>query len=190
MTGDLIDFVKIANNNNLYKNNFFVFIEILLGLNRGLDENPEFTEREHINIQEILVPIFTIAGNHDYRKGHYSLNIFHRIFGLTHRDIKGYKDDKIFNGLKALYSKVRFLYDYFLFINPNRNFRFNIGLKYSFIFSTFSRPFWVLTFLLIFLLKKILPFLLTSISFFLEKWSVSEKTDCSQAKKSSKRIRL
>jgi len=136
LTGDLVDFVKIAKGNKLYKNNFYVFIEILLGLNRGLNGEPEFTESEHINTQEVLVPIFTIVGNHDYRKGHYSLNFdsFYKIFGLTNREIKGYDDIKFHEYYKVLFSRNKFLKTYFRYLNPNLNYKVKIGDFYDFIF--------------------------------------------------------
>ncbi|MFW9781894.1 MAG: hypothetical protein ACFFFB_06380, partial [Candidatus Heimdallarchaeota archaeon] len=40
MTGDLIDYLKIAKGNYQYANNFHVLFDILLGLNRGLDKPP------------------------------------------------------------------------------------------------------------------------------------------------------
>ncbi len=136
MTGDLIDFIQIARGNYQYRNNFQVFLDIILGRNRGLDKPPHFKDREFINTQEIMVPIFTIVGNHDYRKGHYSIKYgaVHRIFGLTKEDIKGYNDIKFFNYFKALYSRNKFLKDYFRYINPNLNFRVKIGEDYNFIF--------------------------------------------------------
>ena len=136
MTGDLIDYVDIARGNYQYKNNFYVFIEILLGINRGLDKPPYLTDDEYVNKQEIIAPIFTIVGNHDYRKGHYSLHIgsLYKIFGLTNREIKGYNDIKFFDYFKVLYSKNKFLKTYFRYINPNLNYKIKIGDQYNFIF--------------------------------------------------------
>jgi predicted MPP superfamily phosphohydrolase len=136
MTGDLIDYIQIARGNYQYKNNFQVFQDILLGVNRGLDKPPHFKDDEFINKKEIIAPIFTIVGNHDYRKGHYSLKYgaVHKIFGLNKEDIKGYSDVRFFNYFKALYSRNKFLKDYFRYFNPNLNFRLKIGEEYSFIF--------------------------------------------------------
>jgi len=136
MTGDLVDYIDIARGNYQYKNNFKVFIDILLGLNRGLDKPPHLIEDEYVNKKEIMAPVFTIVGNHDYRKGHYSLRAgsVHNIFGLTKKDIKGYHDIKFFNYFKAIYSRDKFLRDYFRYINPSLNYRFNIGNHCNFIF--------------------------------------------------------
>jgi len=136
MTGDLVDYIKIARDNNQYKNNFQVFIDILLGINRGLDKYPHFDDNEYINTREILAPIFTIVGNHDYRKGHYSISLgsIHKIFGLTKKNIKGYHDLESFNYFTALKSKDKYLKDYFRDLNPNLNYSLKIGKHYNFIF--------------------------------------------------------
>ena len=136
MTGDLIDYINIARGNYQYKNNFFVFIDILLGINRGLDIFPYFKEEEYINKKEILAPVFTMVGNHDYRKGHYSLKFgkTRKIFGLTRKDITGYYDIKFFNYFTALRSRDKYLKHYFRYINPNLNFKLKIGDEFNFIF--------------------------------------------------------
>lgn len=136
MTGDIIDYIDIARGNYQYENNFYVFFEILLGLNRGLDIPPCLTDKDYINKKEILAPIFTIVGNHDYRKGHYSIRAgnLRKIFGMTKKDIKGYHDIKFFNYLKALRSRDKYLRDYFIYLNPNLNYKIKIGNQYNFIF--------------------------------------------------------
>ena len=136
MTGDLIDYIRIARGNNQYKDNFDVFFDIILGINRGLDKHPYFSDDEYINTQEILAPIFTIVGNHDYRKGHYSIRVgsIHRIFGLTKKDLRGYYDIKFFNYFLALRSKDKYLRDYFRYLNPNLNYKLKIGKDFNFIF--------------------------------------------------------
>ena len=109
----------------------------MLGLNKGL-ENPPFlgTDDEFINKKEILIPIFTIPGNHDYRRNHYGMRFgqIHKIFGMTHSDVKGYYDLKFFNYFTALRSDDKYLKDYFRYINPNLNFNLKIGDMYNFIF--------------------------------------------------------
>ncbi|MHA1488250.1 MAG: metallophosphoesterase family protein [Promethearchaeota archaeon] len=136
MTGDLIDYNNIASGNYQYENNFQVFIDILLGLNRGLDKTPFLIEEEFVNKQEILAPIFTIVGNHDYRKGHYGINLgnINQIFGMTKKEIKGYHDAKFVNYLKSIRSRDKYLKDYFRYVNPNLNFKVKIGKHYNFIF--------------------------------------------------------
>ncbi len=136
MTGDFIDFFKIAMGNYQYKNNFYVFFNILLGLNKGLNKPPFFADNEFINKKEILAPIFTTVGNHDYRKGHYSIKfkIARKIFGLKYEDLLGYHDMSIFKPFGAISSKNKNLRDYFRYINPNLNYKIKIGNNYNFIF--------------------------------------------------------
>ncbi|MFX1315279.1 MAG: metallophosphoesterase family protein [Promethearchaeota archaeon] len=137
--GDLVDYVELASFDEDYKNNFHVLIDILLGLNKGLNKPPFLIrDKEFINIQEILCPIFTIPGNHDYRKGHYSLKLgnIHKIFGVSKKDIKNYEDSKDFSYIKAIYSKRRFLKDYFWNFNSNLNYKVRIGNYNIILFDT------------------------------------------------------
>ncbi|MFX1498188.1 MAG: metallophosphoesterase family protein [Promethearchaeota archaeon] len=137
MTGDLIDYLNIARGNYQYENNFHVFIDILLGLNRDLEKPPYLgRDPEFVNRKEILVPIFTTIGNHDYRKEHYGLRFgqIRKIFGLTSSDIKGYYDTKFFNYFTALDSRDKYIKDYFRYLNPNLNYNLRIGDNYNFIF--------------------------------------------------------
>ncbi|MEJ2248481.1 MAG: metallophosphoesterase, partial [Candidatus Lokiarchaeota archaeon] len=132
ITGDLIDFIEIAYGNNKYENNFHVLLDILLGKNN----KTKFTDTELLNLTELNVPIFTLVGNHDYRKGHYSLKLgkLYQKFGITRKDIKGYRDKKIFFYPKALYSRDKFLRDYYRYFNPNLNYMLEIGDFFNFIF--------------------------------------------------------
>ncbi|MGV9172661.1 MAG: metallophosphoesterase family protein [Promethearchaeia archaeon] len=134
--GDLIDYLEIARGNYQYENNFHVLLDILLGRNRGLDKYPYINDEEFINDREILAPIFTMVGNHDYRKGHYSITLgkVRKIFGLTKEDVKGYHDFKFFNYFTALRSRDKYLRDYFRYFNPNLNYKFQFGENCHFIF--------------------------------------------------------
>ncbi|MHA1461096.1 MAG: metallophosphoesterase, partial [Promethearchaeota archaeon] len=137
MTGDLIDYLNIARGNYQYKNNYLVFLDIMLGRNKGLEKPPFLgSDDEFINKREVMVPVFTTIGNHDYRKSHYGMRFgqIHKIFGMTHKDVKGYYDIKFFNYITALRSDDKYLKDYFRYINPNLNFNLKIGDKYNFIF--------------------------------------------------------
>jgi len=136
MTGDLIDYLQIARGNYQYKNNYEVFVSILLGINKGLDLPPYLSQEEYLNKEEILAPVFTLVGNHDYRHGHYSILVgkTKKVFGMTRKDVKGYYDQKFFNYLDALNSQDKYLRDYFRYINPNLNFHLQVGEHYNFIF--------------------------------------------------------
>ncbi|MFX1320008.1 MAG: metallophosphoesterase family protein [Promethearchaeota archaeon] len=138
--GDLVDYIEPANYED-DENNFHVLFEILLGLNKGLNKPPFLiTDKEYINKKEILCPIFTIPGNHDYRRGHYSIKFgnIHKIFGVTKKEVKNYEDSKDFSYINALYSKRRFLKDYFTYLNPILNFKIKIG-EFNFIFLDTGR---------------------------------------------------
>jgi len=132
ITGDLVDYVDTANLDNYYENNFQFFLDVLLGINR----DPSINDKELLNLRELMVPIFTLVGNHDYRKGFYSIKmgkIFQK-FGLEKQDIKDYEDDKFFNYFRAAYSRTKFLKDYYRFINPNLNYKIEIGKDFSLVF--------------------------------------------------------
>lgn len=132
ITGDLVDYVDTANFDEYYENNFQFLLDILLGIKR----DPNINDMELFNEKEIMVPIFTLVGNHDYRKGFYSIKlgkIFQK-FGLEKQDIKDYEDDKFFNYFRAAYSRTKFLKDYFRFINPNLNYKIEIGKDFSLVF--------------------------------------------------------
>ncbi|TFG17738.1 MAG: hypothetical protein EU533_08125, partial [Promethearchaeota archaeon] len=137
LTGDLVDYLSIGKGNKTYKNNFEVFLDIILGINKGEDNWPFFIGDEKlINKKELLVPIFTIIGNHDYHKGPYGLRLagINKIFGFTHSELKGYRDIKFRDYVYAFYSRKRFIADYLRYINPNCNFMLEIGNEYNFIF--------------------------------------------------------
>ena len=137
LTGDLVDYLSIGKGNETYKNNVEVFLDILLGLNKGENNWPFFIgDQQLVNKKELLVPIFTITGNHDYHKGPYGLRLagIHKIFGFTRSELIGYRDIKFRDYVYAFYSRKRFIADYLRYINPNCNFMLEIGNEYNFIF--------------------------------------------------------
>jgi 3',5'-cyclic AMP phosphodiesterase CpdA len=132
LTGDLTDYVDTANYDKYYDNNFQFLLDIFLGITRDLN----LKDKQLMNTTELMVPIFTTVGNHDYRKGFYSIKTgkIYQKFGFERNDIKDYSDDKFFNYFRAIYSRTKFLHDYFRFINPNLNYKVEIGKKFSLIF--------------------------------------------------------
>ncbi|TXT66674.1 MAG: hypothetical protein BAJALOKI1v1_270006 [Promethearchaeota archaeon] len=131
ITGDLIDYVKPANYDDYYEDNFQFLFDIFLGINRDL----ELEDEDFKNQEELMCPLFTVVGNHDYRIDFYSLKTgtIYRKFGLKRRDIRKYKDEKPFLYLRALYSRTKFLHSYLLLFNPNLNYKVNVGDSYSLI---------------------------------------------------------
>jgi predicted phosphodiesterase len=137
ITGDLIDYFSIGKGNNVYKNNLEVFLEVILGINKGLDKWPFFeSDQEFFNKKEILAPIITTLGNHDYHKGLYGLRLagINKIFGMTYSELRGYRDIKMRNYIYSFYSRNKFIADYLRYVNPNCNFMMEIGDEYNFIF--------------------------------------------------------
>ena len=136
-TGDLVDYLTIGRGNDVYRNNLEVFLEIILGINKGRDKWPFFEgDQEFFNKKEILAPIFTTVGNHDYHKGLYGLRLagINKIFGMTHSELSGYHDIKFWDYIYSFYSRNKFIADYLRYVNPNCNFMMKIGNKFNFIF--------------------------------------------------------
>ncbi|MHA1805805.1 MAG: metallophosphoesterase family protein [Promethearchaeota archaeon] len=134
-TGDLVDYIEIAMGNDQYLNNYHVFTSILLGINMKKDSSSQFSQEEYQNQHEILAPIFTTTGNHDYRIGHYSLHFGNicKIFGMTKEDIKNYHDLKFFSYYSTVRSNIKYMKYYLEKINPNLNYSFKFGKKFLFI---------------------------------------------------------
>lgn len=134
LSGDLVDYVEIAYGNDQYIDNYYVFLDIILGLNR---ETPELAnDDEYLNKNELMVPIFTLTGNHDYRLAHYDM-VFsgtYKVFGFAEDEIAEYKDQKRFKPLRAIKSKLVNLNEYLVYINPSLNYMLKIGDKFNIIF--------------------------------------------------------
>jgi hypothetical protein len=108
-TGDLIDFVtpRTARNYQFKHSNWKVILDILLG-------KPEKMDYEGIlPPEELLVPIFTIPGNHDYRGHTYPLNVLEKNLGLFDEEASLYPKVGKFRLLRALASNIKFLRGYF-----------------------------------------------------------------------------
>ncbi|MHA1762705.1 MAG: metallophosphoesterase family protein, partial [Promethearchaeota archaeon] len=134
-SGDLIDYIEIAMGNDRYQNNYHVLTSILLGINMDDESSSFFTQEEYQNQNEILAPIFTTTGNHDYRIGHYSLHFgkISKIFGMTKEDIKHYHDLKFFSYYSTVRSNPKYMKYYLEKINVNLNYSFKFGNKFLFI---------------------------------------------------------
>lgn len=78
-TGDLVDYLFESGDNKSAGGNFKFFKDLLLG-------RSPYPEKEHTQ-EELLVPIFTSLGNHDYRVEHY--HVYQRITTID-EDIKQY----------------------------------------------------------------------------------------------------
>jgi predicted MPP superfamily phosphohydrolase len=131
ITGDIVDFT-VSNQHNpgesdifsYDKSNWKVFKEIILNL---ANENPDS--------EELVCPIFTIIGNHDYKPWQYDLNwlgIYKKV-GLLKPEAKVLKDEYSASPIKAILKSDNSLNAYLLEINPMLDYFLNLG-NFLFIF--------------------------------------------------------
>jgi len=141
LTGDLIDFAilskipreKRKNIDFNYKDsNWRIFKGILLNF-------PQEKRRGMVSGEEILCPIFTIPGNHDYRPFHYDLrwgNLYRKI-GLLQSEVIALNEElmanpissitKTFSALKAYLIEFNASLDYFIKLGNNNFIFLNTG---------------------------------------------------------------
>ena len=141
LTGDLIDFVVLSKipaekrktiHFNYKDSNWRIFKEILLNF-------PQKKRRGMVSGEEILCPIFTIPGNHDYRPFHYDLrwgNLFRKI-GLNSNEVIALNNEllanpissitKSFSALKAYLIEFNSSLDYFIKLGNNNFIFLNTG---------------------------------------------------------------
>jgi len=141
LTGDLIDFVVLSKipkekrkllDFNYKDSNWRTFKEILLNL-------PQEKRRGVVSGEEILCPIFTIPGNHDYRPFHYDLrwgNLYKKI-GLNSNEAIALNDElmanpissitKSFKALKAYLIEINYSLDYYIKLGNNNFIFLNTG---------------------------------------------------------------
>lgn len=121
-TGDLVDFVspRRIRGYEFKDSNWKVFLDILLGKptkvgNAGL-----------LPPEEILVPIYTIPGNHDYRGHSYPPKFCREMFGFKKEEMDLYPSSKL-SYFRAISANIKYLRGYFQFINPDLNFAKKFG---------------------------------------------------------------
>jgi len=137
LTGDLIDFTILSKipkdirktlDFEYSESNWRVFKEIILNL-------PQKKRRGVITGEELLCPIFTIPGNHDYRPFHYDLrwgNLYTKI-GLKAEEAIALNDKLLANPINSITKSFRALKAYLLEINPSLDYSFKLGIN-NFIF--------------------------------------------------------
>jgi len=128
ITGDIVDFTVrpeySPNDQNIFdynKSNWKIFKEILLDINR--------------NSEELLCPIITIPGNHDFKPWHYDLSwagIYKKV-GLTKPEAKALKGQYPASPIRAILKTNSSLNAYHMHINPFLNFSLILG-NFIFIF--------------------------------------------------------
>lgn len=131
LTGDLIDFVilsKIPTEKRKtldfsYKDsNWRIFKEILLNF-------PQEKRRGMVSGEEILCPIFTIAGNHDYRPFHYDLrwgNLYRKI-GLLQSEVIALNEELMANPISSITKSFSALKAYLIEINSSLDYDIKLG---------------------------------------------------------------
>ena len=137
LTGDIIDFSILSKidkekRKNLDFNyeisNWRVFKEILLNL-------PQKQRRGMVSGEEILCPIFTIMGNHDFRPYHYDLrwgDLYKKI-GLNGTEAIALNDELMANPIGSITKNFMALKAYLIEINSSLDFSLKLGAN-NFIF--------------------------------------------------------
>jgi predicted MPP superfamily phosphohydrolase len=145
LTGDLIDFTllsKFPKNVGKYLDfdyeysNWKIFKEIALNL----------SQKKRIGMlkgEELLCPIFTILGNHDYRPFHYDIRWagMYKKIGLKMEEALALNDKLLALPITAISKSERALRAYFLEINPSLDFSLKLGNS-NFIFLNSGSDSW------------------------------------------------
>ena len=141
LTGDIIDFAILSKIDKEKRkdldfdyeySNWRIFKEIVLNL-------PQEKRRGMVSGEELLCPIFTTLGNHDFRTAHYDLrwgNLYKKI-GLTGEEAIALNDEllanpissiaKNFRSLKGFLREINISLDYFLKLGDNNFIFLNSG---------------------------------------------------------------
>lgn len=130
-TGDLIDFVVPASGGespfryNLHNSNW----ETLRAIFLGADYNGQEPANE---CGELLVPCFTVVGNHDYRLWHYSIHwgFLYRLLGLTTSEAMQYNDPIPANPVGALVHSKKGMVAYYQAFNPWLDYHITLGTNH------------------------------------------------------------
>jgi hypothetical protein len=131
ITGDLIDFAIMS---KLYKDirkavdfkydntNWRIFKDIILDF-------PQEKRRGMIRGEEILCPIFTITGNHDYRPFHYDIRWggLYRKIGLNNSEALALNDELMANPISSITKSFQTLKGYLTEINSSLDYYLKLG---------------------------------------------------------------
>jgi hypothetical protein len=137
LTGDLIDFAilstisKDSRKSSEFEytaTNWKTFKNIVLNQN-----TPD--KRGVIRGEELLCPIFTVPGNHDYRPNHYDLRWggLYKKIGLNANEALALNDKFLANPITAITKSFRALKGYLLEVNPSLDYFLKFG-RNNFIF--------------------------------------------------------
>ncbi len=133
ITGDIVDFTNVGSSNHkiifAYENsNWKTFKDIILNIDQIKKEGIEKSE-------EILCPIFTIPGNHDYRPWQYDLNWggMYKRLGLKKVEAQALKDHYSASPIRAILKSENALKGYLSEINASLDYYLKLG-NFLFIF--------------------------------------------------------
>jgi len=131
LTGDIIDFSilsKISKEKrktidfNYEFSNWRIFKEIILNL-------PQQKRRGMVSGEELLCPIFTVPGNHDFRPYHYDLrwaNLYKKI-GLKGEEAIALNKETMANPISSITKSFRALKAYLIEINSSLDYSLKLG---------------------------------------------------------------
>ncbi len=137
LTGDLVDFVlfaklprdiKKALNFDYEYSNWKIFKELILNI-------PQKKRRGMLKGQELICPIFTIPGNHDFRPYHYDLRwgSLYRKIGLNADEAIALNDELLANPISSITKSFMALKGYLSEFNPSLDYSIKFG-AHHFIF--------------------------------------------------------
>ena len=137
LTGDIVDFAILSKISKEKRkdldfeyeySNWRIFKEILLN-------QTQEKRRGMVSGEELLCPVFTIPGNHDFRQYHYDLrwgNLYKKI-GLTGDEAIALNNEYLANPISSITKSFRALKAYLMEINSSLDFNLKLG-ENNFIF--------------------------------------------------------
>jgi len=145
LTGDIVDFSILSKIDkekrktldfNYEFSNWRTFKDILLN-------HPQEKRRGMVSGEELLCPIFTIPGNHDFRPYHYDLrwgNLYKKI-GLNSSEAIALNDELMANPISSITKSFRALKAYLIEINSSLDFSLKLGDNFFIFLNTGSDSF-------------------------------------------------
>jgi hypothetical protein len=145
ITGDIVDFTLLSKlpkdlrevlDFDYSHSNWKIFKRISLNI-------PQKHRPGMISSEEILCPMFTIPGNHDYRPFHYDLRWggIHKKIGLKLEEALVLNDKLLALPISAITKNERALRAYWSEINPSLNYTFRLGNNIFIFLNTGSDSF-------------------------------------------------
>ena len=137
LTGDLIDFAILSTiSKDSRKSSAFSYEKTNWKVFKNIILNKDTPDKKGIlKGEELLCPIFTIPGNHDYRPNHYDLRWggLYKKIGLNSNEALALNDKYLANPITAITKSFRALKGYIFEINPSLDYFLKLG-RNNFIF--------------------------------------------------------